>query len=108
MTDQQLVASFVVPGIAESILFGGGLLGVIAFGAAASIKKDSEINVSMSQAQKKQTRLYAEAVEAKKDAIEAICWHMNEIADVMAKLNALFLKSITLNRLAGTELHSGC
>ena len=93
LTDRQLVASFVTPG-AKTFLLGGGLVGGIVLGASGSIVKDSELSVKMANIQKKQARLYTEAVEAKKDAISAVCWHLDQVSDVLAKLNALFLKSM--------------
>ena len=91
LTDRQLTSSFLVSG-APGLLFGAP--GFIALGAAGSIRKESELNVTTANARKKQANIYAEAVAAKKDALEAVCWHLDQVSDVLAKLNALFLRSI--------------
>lgn len=93
LTDQQLVASVLVPGAAGLLLTGDLGMGFV-WGLSSSIRKDSEMNVTMANARKKQVALYAEAVEAKKDAIDAVCWHLDAVSDILTKLNVLFLKSI--------------
>lgn len=93
LTDQQLVASVLVPGAAGLLLTGNLGIG-LAWGLSSSIRKDSEMNITMANARKKQVTLYAQAVEAKKEAIDAVCWHLDSVSDILAKLNVLFLKSI--------------
>lgn len=92
LTDKQLVSSFVVEGSLGLLL--GGLGGGLMLGASGTIVKESELNVTMAKARKKQAMLYAEAVGAKQDAIDAVCWHFDQVSDILAKLNVLFLKSI--------------
>lgn len=93
LTDQQLVASVLVPGAAGLLLTGNLGIG-LAWGLSSSIRKDSEMNITMANARKKQVTLYAQAVEAKKEAIDAVCWHLDSVSNILAKLNVLFLKSI--------------
>lgn len=101
LTDDQLLSCVLVSGaksmILQSILSGGGLnpVTLVVAGVTESIVKDSELNVSTAKAFQKQAQIYAEAVDAKKDALEAVCWQLDQISDVLAKLNALFLKSIS-------------
>lgn len=63
-------------------------------GITASIVKDSELQKTVAYAQKKQARLYEEAVDAKMEAVEYICFYMDKTSDIIAKFNGFFLKSI--------------
>jgi hypothetical protein len=90
LTDKQLLSGFVVDG------FKGHLIGAefLISGITGSIVHDSELQVTSAQAQKKQARLYSEAVEAKGSAVEAVCFYMDKVSDIIAKFNGEFLKSI--------------
>lgn len=90
LTDNQLLAGFVVDGIKGSLVGANFLIS----GITGSIVKDSELLITAAHAQKKQATLYREAVESKGTALEVVCFYMDKVSEVVSKFNGLFLKSI--------------
>lgn len=69
-----------------TMLVRGGISGVIT--------KESEMNVSIAQMRNKQARVIESQAETMCISLDAIYQRSEHIADVLAKLNVLFLKSI--------------
>lgn len=92
LSDDQLLSGFVVDGM-KGTLFGANPL---ISGITGSIIRDSELLKTAAYAQKKQARLYEEAVDAKKESIASVCFFMDKTSEIIGRFNGLFLKSIRI------------
>ena len=63
-------------------------------GISGIILKESEINISIASIRKKMANVIVSQVETKCVAIEAVYQRSEKLAEVLAKLNRLFLKNI--------------
>lgn len=90
LSDEQLLSGFVVEGMKGAVFGANPLIS----GITGSIVKDSELLKTAAYAQKKQARLYEEAVDAQKDAVASMCFFMDKTSEIIARFNGLFLKSI--------------
>ena len=110
LTDQQLLAGFMIDGIKGSVFGADPLIS----GITSSIVKDSELQMTAASAQRKQANLYEKAVESKSTALESICFYMDKVSDIISRFNGLFLKSMRIteeiidkNGYAGSNYSDG-
>lgn len=90
LSDQELVSTYIFRGVTGIMV------------------KESELEVHSARAQLKQARFVETMVDSKMDAVDMLCTHLNNITDVISKLNVLFLKSMkTANAIIDKNGYDG-
>ena len=102
LSNKQLVCSDVLPVVVGNMMSMG--MGVL-WAVSGSILQDAKNELTEARAVRKQVDMYNEAVSAQHDAIGVVCWHIDEITDILTKMNFLFVKSIHLSQSLVDEIN---